>query len=205
MQKQEDDTVFRILHFWFADIGNGFDVGVQNGLWFKGSAETDAIIAERFAAQVERALAGELHSWREQPESALALVLLLDQFPRNIFRGQARAFAGDELAGSVVSEALQQGFDQHLTFLQRTFLYMPLMHSECLSDQLRCVALFENLLSEVPADGKSVIGGNLKFARLHLELIERFGRFPHRNAVLGRESTAEEEAYLNGGGARFGQ
>lgn len=202
---EEKQASAGILQFWFGDIGTGFDTASRNALWFKGGKETDRAIAGRFGGRVERALAGDFCNWVQQPEPALALILLLDQFPRNMFRGQARAFAGDERARSVVSAALQRGFDQQLTFLQRTFLYMPLMHSESLPDQQKCVTLFENLLSEVPSEGKVVIGGNLKYARLHLELIERYGRFPHRNSALGRASTAEERAYLDGGGVRFGQ
>ncbi len=194
-----------ILDFWFDGIGDGFAIERQSRLWFGGGEAVDREIRRRFSDDVERAVAGQLDHWRDTPASALALVILLDQFTRNTWRGDAKAYAGDERAREVVEQALANGFDRQLSYMQRTFFYMPLMHSERLSDQWRCEALFEALLAEVPAQGKSAINNNLRFARQHRELIETFGRFPYRNAVLGRESTAAEAAYLAHGGARFGQ
>lgn len=202
---KDDEAVSGILQFWFNGIEDGFDVGGQTDLWFKGSEAVDREIRQRFGGLVESALAGELSHWQQHRDSALALVILLDQFTRNIYRGSADAFAGDARARGVVEMALERSFDRRLGFVRRTFLYMPLMHSETLSDQQRCVTLFEALLSEVPAEGKPMISSNLKFARQHRQLIEQYGRFPHRNAALGRPSTAAEIAYLEGGGARFGQ
>lgn len=200
-----DDAIADILNYWFGDIGDGFELGAQSQLWFQGDADTDRDIRERFGDWVTRALAGELSAWCERADACLALVLLLDQFTRNIYRGQARAFAGDTLARDVVVDALQRGFDRQLPFIQRTFFYMPLMHSEQLADQRRCVALFEALLNEVPEAGRAIIANNLRFAEQHRDLIEQFGRFPYRNDVLGREPTVAERDYLEQGGARFGQ
>ena len=132
-------------------------------------------------------------------------MILLDQFTRNIYRGDARAFAGDPQARELVKQGLATGLDKALTPIQRSFFYMPLEHSESLQDQDQCVALFEQLLEEVPQQGKAVIQSSLDFAIKHRDIIRQFGRFPHRNQAIGRSSTPEEQAYLNSGGARFGQ
>lgn len=203
--KNDDQAVAAILDFWFGDIGEGLDISRQQALWFGGGPEIDREIEQRFAPLVRRALIGDLEAWRHSARSCLALVLLLDQFTRNMYRARPEAFAGDHLARELVSDAVDKGFDKELGFIQRTFLFMPLMHSENLADQQRCVALFEALLQQVPESGKPVIENNLQFARQHLEIIEQFGRFPYRNDVLGRETTHREMVYLLNGGARFGQ
>lgn len=201
----DESSIAAILTFWFGDIGDGFDIAKQSTLWFSGGPEIDNEIRERFGPLLRRALLGDLDSWRERADSCLALVLVLDQFSRNIYRGRAEAFAGDQQAREVVGQALRAGFEQQLSYIQRTFLYMPLMHSERLQDQRRCVELFEALLRAVPEEGRPVIANNLDFARKHLQLIEQFGRFPYRNEVLERETTQQEMMYLLNGGARFGQ
>jgi uncharacterized protein (DUF924 family) len=157
--------------------------------WFAKDAAFDAEIAERFLATYEAAAAGAL-GWDATPEGALALLIVLDQFPRNMFRGSARAFAADPLAREVAARAIARGFDQHVTVPERSFFYLPFEHSETLADQERCVAL--NRASH-DADA-------LKWAEIHADIIRRFGRFPHRNAVLGRATTAKEQAFLDGGG-----
>lgn len=204
-QQRDEKAVDAILRYWFADIGDGFDIGKQQALWFGSSLEVDRDIDARFGALLRLALLGELDNWCLRADSCLAWILLLDQFTRNIYRGRPEAYAGDAQARAAVRNALQRGFESQLSFMQRTFLYMPLMHSEQLEDQQRCLECFEALLREVPEQGKSVIENNLQFARQHFEIIQQFGRFPYRNDVLGRESTQSELVYLLEGGARFGQ
>ena len=146
----------------------------------------------RFLELWRQAAAGELSSWETTDEGALALVIILDQFPRNMFRGDIRTYSSDALAREVASRAIAGGADIGVEPALLEFLYMPLMHSEHLADQLRCVELF----------GKSGQTDNLKYAEDHADIIRRFGRFPHRNPILGRATTPEEQAFLDGGGFR---
>lgn len=164
--------------------------GAGRDRWFEANAEFDANIRDRFFATHEAAAAGRLAHWLNTPEGALALLLLLDQFPRNMFRGTPRAFATDAEARKAAQIALDRGFDRQVVPELRGFFYLPFMHSEELADQEHCLALYR-------ASG-NVEG--IKYAEVHLDAIRRFGRFPHRNAVLGRPSTPEEIAYLESGG-----
>jgi len=167
-----------VLAFWFAES--------SKPLWFDSTPEFDQTLRERFAATYRAAAAGALADWEDTPSGALALVIALDQFPLNMFRGEPESFTHATAARSVADRAIARGFDKALTAEQRLFLYLPFMHGESLADQDRSVLLFERLGSN----------GSLRFARHHRDLIRRFGRFPHRNAILGRESTPEEIAYL---------
>jgi len=157
--------------------------------WFEKDAAFDAAIREQFLATYEAAATGRL-AWDDDPEGTLALLVVLDQFPRNIFRNSARAFAADPLARTVAMRAIERGFDQKIAVPERSFFYLPFEHSESLADQERCVALNR---ASGDADG-------LKWAEVHADIIRRFGRFPHRNQVLGRVTTPEEQAFLDGGG-----
>jgi uncharacterized protein (DUF924 family) len=154
---------------------------------------------------VEAASRGELDAWLESPQSALALVISLDQFPRNIWRGTARAFAQDAQALRLARISLAKGHPRELATVEQGFLLMPFQHVESVELQRESVRLYEGIASDAPAPWQPLVETFLKFARLHLELIERFGRFPHRNAILGRASTPEEAAYLAAGGENFGQ
>jgi uncharacterized protein (DUF924 family) len=156
--------------------------------WFRKDPEFDRTFRERFLALHERAAAGELQAWAETATGSLALVILLDQFPRNAFRDSPRMFATDALARRYAAAALEAGFDRRVQRDVHVFFYLPFEHSESLADQDRSVALQEHL------------GELLKHALEHREVIRRFGRFPHRNAVLGRETTVEERAFLDAGG-----
>ena len=158
--------------------------------WFRGGAAFDAACRERLLAPHLAAARREFDGWMATGEGALALLLLLDQAPRNVFRGNAHAFATDPLARRFAAAALEAGYDQACEPLLRPFFYLPFEHSEAPADQARSVALFEAL-----GDAMS-----LRYARDHHEVIERFGRFPHRNAALGRETTPEEQAWLDAGG-----
>jgi uncharacterized protein (DUF924 family) len=158
-------------------------------LWFAKDAEFDRRFRDRFIALHERAAAGALENWAATADGALALLILLDQFPRNAFRGTPRMFATDARARSVARAAVGAGFDQALEPQLRAFMYLPFMHSEALADHERSVAL-----------NRTLGGESQRFAEHHRGIIERFGRFPHRNAVLGRATTAEEQAFLDEGG-----
>lgn len=158
--------------------------------WFNKDAAFDAEIRRRFLATHEAAATGQLTAWEATAEGALALMILLDQFPRNMFRDTARAFATDALARAITAGALVRGFDAQVAADMRPFFYLPFEHSENMADQERCVALCK---ASGDADG-------LKWAELHADIIRRFDRFPHRNAVLGRATTPDEQAFLDGGG-----
>lgn len=170
-----------ILAFWL-------DAGPQR--WFARDDEFDAMIRARFLAVHETAAAGLLAAWEDTADGALALLIALDQFPRNMFRGSARAYASDALARAVADRALARGFDLRFANPERRFFYLPFMHSENLTDQERCVSLC------AAAGDREGVG----YAVIHADIIRRFGRFPHRNAVLGRTTTAEEAAFLADGG-----
>jgi uncharacterized protein (DUF924 family) len=157
--------------------------------WFRADPSFDAELRERFLPLHEAAVAGELADWASHAEGALALVLLLDQFPRNAFRGTARMYAGDALARAAADAAIGAGFDRAVDPALRGFFYLPFMHSEQLADLDRCVQLNE-----------AVGGESLRFARHHRDIVARFGRFPHRNALLGRASTEAEKRFLAEGG-----
>ncbi len=173
-------TPAEIVAFWRA-------VGPDR--WFEKDAALDDEIRRRFLAAHEAAAAGKLTAWEQTAEGALALLILLDQFPRHMFRGEARAFATDALARAVASRAILNGFDGVFPDM-RGFFYLPFQHSEKLKDQERGVALYK---ASGDTDG-------LKWAELHADIIRRFGRFPHRNAILGRVTTPHEQAFLDGGG-----
>lgn len=172
-----------VIGFWRA-------AGPQR--WFEPDAAFDAEVRARFLALHERAAAGALSEWEGSAEGALALLLLLDQFPRNMFRNTPRAFATDATAREIARRALGQGFDRAVATELRTFFYLPFMHSEELADQELCLRLYRDYGHEE----------GIKYAELHLDAIRRFGRFPHRNEILGRASRLEEIAYLEGGGFR---
>ena len=176
-------TAQDVLGFWFV---------VDRKAWFEKNPAFDAEIRARFLPLYERAAGGELEAWRAEPASCLALVILLDQFPRNMFRGSARAFAADALALQAARHAVTLGFDRGLSADERTFLYLPFEHSESLADQVRGCELMRPLGDEV-----------YRYAVRHKEIIERFRRFPHRNAALGRASTAEEIEFLKQPGSGF--
>jgi uncharacterized protein (DUF924 family) len=174
-------TATEVVSFWR-------DAGPDR--WFTKDAAFDAQIRERFFDSYEAAAAGRLSGWEHNASEALALVILLDQFPRNMFRGDARAFATDSLALAVAAGAIVRGFDSQVPAELRSFFYLPFEHSEDLADQERGVAFYK---AAGDADG-------LKWAEIHADIIRRFGRFPHRNAVLGRTTTPEEQAFLDSGG-----
>jgi uncharacterized protein (DUF924 family) len=189
--------VQQVLNYWFGSLGSETD-GQIRSLWFQKSDATDAEIRERFGALIEQALAGELNAWNTTPLGRLALIIVLDQFTRNVFRASARAFSGDALALQAAMALLESADYEQLEPLQRWFVLMPLEHAEDHAMQQRSVAAFEALAAADPR-----LADALDYARRHQEVIQRFGRFPHRNQVLGRTSTEEELAYLAQPGSGF--
>ena len=189
-----------VLDFWFlAPASAGY--GAQRGQWFRKDDQFDADIAARFGPQIEQAVAGGLREWDEEgPQGSLARILLLDQFTRNSGRGTPAAFAGDALALAAAQQLVASGADQALTPLQRWFAYMPFEHAEDAAMQERSIELFTALAQQNPGQG---FEGVLDYAHRHRGVIARFGRFPHRNAILGRASTPEEAAYLAMPGSGF--
>ena len=181
-----------VLVFWF-----GAPPHTERGEWFRKDAAFDAAIRERFGDALARGLAGAFGEWCGEPRGALARVVLLDQFTRNAFRDTPRAFAGDARALATADDAIRRGFDASLDRYERWFLYIPYEHSEDLAMQRRALELFGALARDEGLDGP------LRYAKRHAEIIERFGRFPHRNSILGRESTPEEIAFLREPGSSF--
>lgn len=181
-----------VLHFWFAD---GPDT--WRDAWFKPDAAFDAAIAATFAPTLDDAASGRLDAWGASAPGALALSIVLDQFPRNLFRGTARAFATDAAALLVARQAVARRHDLALAPMQRAFLYLPFEHSEAMADQDLCVALFEGLRDDPRL---SAPNGAIDYAWRHRAVIKQYGRYPHRNAALGRESKAAEIAWLAAGG-----
>lgn len=185
-----------VLDFWFGPPGDP-ERGQFRKCWFEKNADYDAAIATRFASAVEAALAGAWVDDVAEARGALALLIVLDQFPRNLFRGSARAFAGDQAARALAERAVDAGWDRDLVPVERVFVYLPFEHSEDLADQDRAVALFASL-PETPWRANAV-----DYAERHRDVIRRFGRFPHRNAALGRASTPDERDYLATPGSGF--
>jgi uncharacterized protein (DUF924 family) len=174
-----------VLKFWFEEIDKSF--------WFKKDKNFDEQVRSRFAEVYEKVIAGETAHWRLSPEGQLAEIIVLDQFARNMFRDSPKAFAGDILALELAQDAVERGDDMALPIEQRAFLYMPFMHSEDKEVHAEAVKLFS----------QPGLEENLKFEILHKNIIDRFGRYPHRNEILGRESTPEEIEFLKTSGSSF--
>lgn len=188
----DDELVQEVHEFWFGASPQAVRVA-----WFRKDPEFDQSIRDRFGVAIAKALAGAYGEWCMFPRGALARVLLLDQFTRNTFRDSADAFAGDTRALATAQDAIARNFDAQLDGRERWFLYMPFQHSEDRPMQQRSVELFTALAREPGFDGP------LDYARRHAAVIERFGRFPHRNAIVGRQSTAEEREFLSQPGSSF--
>lgn len=181
------EEIREVLDFWFAEDSRPH--------WFQPSAEFDRAVRRRLAKLLARAVTDELDHWQENAEGCLALCILLDQVPRHVFRGDARAYAADDKALAVAEQAVKRGFDRQLPAEGQHFLYLPFMHSEELANQLRALALCE----------VAGLHEARRYAEGHLAIIRRFGRFPHRNAILGRETTPAEAAFLEESGEHYGQ
>ena len=193
-----------ILNFWFGTEQDDAEVAsLQSDLWWNKSEAIDDAIRRRFGVLVEQAARADLDHWAADAEGLLALILLLDQFPRNIYRDRPQAFALDDQARNWCRYMLRHRLDQPLRPIQRLFAYLPLEHSENLEDQRQCVQLMQTLAASVPMHQRQTFEGFVDFAERHRVIIERFGRFPHRNTVLGRPSTDEEAEFLKQPGSSF--
>lgn len=201
-----DNSTSEILDFWFADARTDpARAAARMAFWFKSSPEDDAAITQRFASTLKEAADGSLAHWETDPRSALALVIALDQFPRNIHRGTPSAFDYDREALNVAKHGVAAGHLRALTTIEQAFFLMPFQHCEDRACQREGVALFERMVEEAPPEWRSVAEGMLRYARMHCDIIERYGRFPHRNKILGRTSTSEEQQYLASEHESFGQ
>lgn len=203
------DEALEVRRFWFGRLPLKPELVKERlALWF-GAAEqeqrADELIRSRFGPLVERAAAGGLAAWADSPRRRLSLILLLDQFPRHVYRGTARAFATDREALGLTLSGMQSAADAALAPVERIFFYMPLQHAELSDAQEESVAAYRRLLNEAPQELKPMFASAAESAELHRSIIARFGRFPHRNQALGRANTAEEAAYLAGGRETFGQ
>lgn len=198
------ETSDSIHAFWFGTDPDDQRVADEKAaLWWSKHPDADREIKTRFEATLEQAVRGELDAWLEAPRGRLALILLADQFTRNMYRDTPRAFAYDAQARRWSCDGLERGIDGLLRPIERVFFYLPLEHSESIEDQQRAVALFGQLAQAVPERAKPAFQGFLDYAIRHRDIIERFGRFPHRNRILGRPSTPEEEAFLLQPGSGF--
>ncbi len=192
-----DPGAAEVLDFWFGRPGEPHHLQTRPE-WFRKDESFDALIVQRFGVLIDAGLRGELSAWARKPLSALAQIVVLDQFTRNTRRGTAGMFAGDAQALATARALVQRGDDQRLAGVQRQFVYLPFEHSEALADQIECLRLFERLSRDEPA-----LAGLLEWAQKHHDIVARFGRFPHRNAALGRASTAEEIEFLKQPGSGF--
>jgi uncharacterized protein (DUF924 family) len=185
-----------VLDFWFGREGEE-DYGQFREAWFNRDPEFDREIRDRFEPVYEQAAAGRLDHWKSEARSCLALIVVLDQFPRNMYRGDARMYAADEKAREAARHAVEHAYDRELSPYGRLFMYLPFEHSEELDDQRLSVELFRGLATEMGSEDL------LGYAVRHLEIVERFGRFPHRNEILGRRTTPEETKFLSGPDSSF--
>jgi uncharacterized protein (DUF924 family) len=215
------DDALRVREFWFGKSLTGSLPGQgemasralalsrRAGLWFadnpKLTAQQDELIRSAFQGLVERASRGELAGWADSPRRRLSLIILLDQFPRHIYRGTPKAFAYDPEALALTLSGMQSAADGALNIIERLFFYMPLQHAESTEVQDESVVCYRRLVTESPPELRSTFESSLQSAEQHRALIRQFGRFPHRNQLLGRDNTADEEEYLKNSGEKFGQ
>ena len=200
-----DPAARRLLDAWFGDTRERVEaIAGRMGFWFSPNAARDADLGERFATTCGRALAGDLDGWARTPRGRLALVLALDQLPRNLQRGTAAAFAGDDRALALCLEGHAAGVERRLARIERVFFWMPLQHAEDVALQDLGVRLYDTLAAN-DRDHAELWEGFAAYARRHRDIIRRFGRFPHRNGALGRATTADEARWLEETGERFGQ
>ncbi|HTX04197.1 MAG TPA: DUF924 family protein [Steroidobacteraceae bacterium] len=205
------DEALEVRRFWFGRLPlKPEGVQARLSLWFGTATEeqqrrADELIRSRFGTLIGRAAEGALATWADSPRRRLSLILLLDQFPRQVYRGTGRAFATDREALALALSGMQSAADAALTPVERIFFYMPLQHAELREAQDESVAAYRRLLKEAPEELEELCASSLRYAEVHRSIVARFGRFPHRNRALGRASTAEEETYLREGGRSFGQ
>lgn len=195
-----------VLDYWFGPRPMAPAAVVErNKFWFGGDKDVDYDIERRFGKLVSAARAGSFDSWESDPENCLALIILLDQFPRNLYRGQAAAFASDEKALKLTQSFIEQNFMDRIGYPERAFALMPFQHVESRELQVEGIQHYQKQAEAAPEEWQEIMAGYAGFADQHFQIIDRFGRFPYRNSALGRENTEAETEYLSGGGSRFGQ
>lgn len=193
-----------VLDFWFGAPGSATDIAArQNPLWFGKSSANDQLVVERFAETLIAAGRGELDHWKHTPRGQLALIVVLDQFPHHIHRNHGQSFAYDPQSLALALDMIQRGDDAHVAPIERVFVYLPLEHAESVAMQDSSVAYYEALTNQAAPAERSLFDGFLDYARKHRDVVARFGRFPHRNALLGRPDTPEEIEFLKQPGSRF--
>ncbi len=197
----------KVLEFWFGDSRHSTDEFLRRRqIWFTASDEFDEEIKVRFESYIEQAAERSSECLRSSPKEIISLIILLDQFPRNIYRGTPRAFAYDSYSLGLTKKVIETGLDDSFTFVERLFVYMPLQHSEEKEVQQLSVKMFQRLIDVADDEvHKQSAKDSLKYSELHKEIIDQFGRFPHRNEILDRVSTQEELDYLAAGAETFGQ
>ncbi|MDW3095433.1 MAG: DUF924 family protein [Gammaproteobacteria bacterium] len=194
----------KIIEFWFGSLKSMTDLAQdKSAMWFVNGSDYDDMIRENFLSIYKQACDGHLEAWQESPRTLLALIILLDQFSRHIYRNSAQSFAQDQKVVEIVKKGIDEGLDQSLYFIERKFFYMPLMHAEDIVTQELAVSMFTKLRDEVPDELKHVFSKSLSFAESHFYVISNFGRFPELNQILGRESTPAEIEFLATGKYRF--
>ncbi len=199
-----DPRVDQILEEWFGELdADGKASPGKVTRWFEKDPRFDEHLRVSYGDSIRAALAGGLSEWESEPRPTLALILLLDQFTRNVFRGTGEMYAGDERALNIAQRAVDAGHDAQLPWCFRPFVYLPFMHAESLDAQRACVALFEKLVEIAPEPHRSGFENNHRYAMAHRDIVARFGRFPHRNALLGRQSSAAELEFLEQPGSSF--
>ncbi|MCV6606093.1 MAG: DUF924 domain-containing protein [Porticoccaceae bacterium] len=193
----------RVLDFWFGDGSDADVASGQSPLWWGKNPDTDRQIKKEFEGDLQALADGELQQWLATPQGRLAAIIVLDQFSRNMYRDSGQSFAQDNLALTLCLEGMDSGADKKLSNIQRVFFYMPLEHAESMEMQNLSVATFEQLRDQTPPENKKLFSGFVGFAEKHRIIIERFGRYPHRNKLLGRESTVKEVEFLKQPGSSF--
>lgn len=195
-----------ILEFWFGTSrGDPEALAERNAIWFTADEAFDQKVRGRFSAHLEQAARGEYKLWKLTPRGTLALIIIFDQFPRNIYRSTPQAFTYDERALALCRDGVAMGIDRELDVIERTFFYLPLEHAEDLDAQDKSLVCFEKLDADAPAPLKAITADYLQYAVSHREIVRRFGRFPHRNLVLGRTSTPAEIEWIAFDSKTFGQ
>ena len=202
--KQDNQSIDDVIDFWFGRQSEGFSGAAARRRWFAPDPEFDREISRRFGSLLRAAAEGVLKKWLDEPRGCLAFIIVTDQFSRQIHRGTAEAFATDPLALAAARGGVEIGYDRQLGFDERSFFYLPFEHSESEEDQHTSVELFTRLAADTPANDRGHSDEALRFARSHRDIVARFGRFPHRNAHLGRASTPGELEFLRTA-SRFGQ
>ena len=206
MTDDDQARIEQILSFWFKEQElTGPQIDRRMDIWFGEDRVFDHEIEKDFSDEIEKASAGKLDHWADEPHGRLALILLIDQFRRNIYRGTLKAFSHDKVALKLCVEGAMEKKDKGLTPIQRVFFYMPLQHAESRKVQAKSVKLYERLAESVSPTLQETFLTVAQFAELHKDIIDQFGRFPHRNSLLGRENTPEEDEYLAGDSPDFGQ